>query len=91
MVLEIQEMDKESTETQLCFDLVMMVYLTGKERNEKEWKKLFLAAGFSHYKITPIMGLRSLIEVDEDLELMEISFEFKFAVEDATRVVESES
>ncbi|KAK4577689.1 hypothetical protein RGQ29_027984 [Quercus rubra] len=63
MVLEIQEMDKESTETQLCFDLVMMVYLTGKERNEKEWKKLFLAAGFSHYKITPIMGLRSLIEV----------------------------
>ncbi|CBI21918.3 unnamed protein product, partial [Vitis vinifera] len=35
----------------------------GKERNEKEWEKLFLAAGFTHYKITPALGLRSLIEV----------------------------
>ncbi|KAJ0017299.1 hypothetical protein Pint_10502 [Pistacia integerrima] len=35
----------------------------GKERNEKEWERLFLEAGFSHYKITPMFGLRSLIEV----------------------------
>ncbi|KAH9751092.1 O-methyltransferase ZRP4 [Citrus sinensis] len=27
-----------------------------------DWKKLFLAAGFSHYKITPNLGLWSLIE-----------------------------
>jgi trans-resveratrol di-O-methyltransferase len=63
MVLENQETDKETAETQLCFDLLMMVNVNGIERNEKEWKKLFLAAGFTHYKITPIMGLRSLIEV----------------------------
>jgi trans-resveratrol di-O-methyltransferase len=63
MVLENQETDEKTTETQLCFDLLMMVNVNGRERNEKEWKKLFLAAGFSHYNITPIMGLRSLIEV----------------------------
>ncbi|EOX99549.1 Flavonoid o-methyltransferase related [Theobroma cacao] len=52
-----------SIETQLFFDMLMMVLVTGKERNEEEWATLFLAAGFSDYKITPIMGLRSLIEV----------------------------
>ncbi|KAK8986965.1 hypothetical protein V6N11_055282 [Hibiscus sabdariffa] len=36
---------------------------TGRERREEEWAKLFFAAGFSNYKITPILGLRSLIEV----------------------------
>ena len=40
-----------------------MTVVTGRERNEKEWEKLFLEAGFSHYKINPIFGLRSLIEV----------------------------
>ncbi|PON31619.1 O-methyltransferase COMT-type [Parasponia andersonii] len=55
--------DRKSAETQLCFDMLMMVNLTGKERNEKEWGKLFSAAGFSNYKITPIVGLRYLIEV----------------------------
>ncbi|KAK9214172.1 hypothetical protein WN944_006160 [Citrus x changshan-huyou] len=34
----------------------------GKERSVCDWKKLFLAAGFSHYKITPNLGLWSLIE-----------------------------
>ncbi|KAF7833248.1 trans-resveratrol di-O-methyltransferase-like [Senna tora] len=53
----------ELKEAKLLFDVVMMVYVTGKEREEKEWEKLFLQAGFSHYKITPIFGLRSLIEV----------------------------
>ncbi|KAB1222738.1 Trans-resveratrol di-O-methyltransferase [Morella rubra] len=32
-------------------------------RYEKEWEKLFLEAGFSHYKIIPLFGLRSLVEV----------------------------
>ncbi|XP_028117939.1 trans-resveratrol di-O-methyltransferase-like [Camellia sinensis] len=41
----------------------MMVLAIGRERSEKEWEKIFLEAGFSHYKITPIFGLRSLIEV----------------------------
>nr|POE80743.1 trans-resveratrol di-o-methyltransferase [Quercus suber] len=42
---------------------VMMVLLPGKERSQKEWEKLFLEAGFSHYKIVSSFGMRSLIEV----------------------------
>ena len=53
-----------SVETQLFFDMLMMVMLAGKERNEKEWAKLFKAAGFNGgFKITPILGLKSVIEV----------------------------
>ncbi|KAK9267078.1 hypothetical protein L1049_009496 [Liquidambar formosana] len=55
--------EHELTETKLMFDMLMMTVVTGRERNEKEWEKFFLEAGFSHYKITPIFGLRSLIEV----------------------------
>ncbi|PON43707.1 O-methyltransferase COMT-type [Parasponia andersonii] len=55
--------DDQSVETQLFFDMHMMVLLTGKQRNEEEWAKLFCDAGFSSYKITPILGLRSLIEL----------------------------
>ncbi|XP_020230939.1 trans-resveratrol di-O-methyltransferase [Cajanus cajan] len=51
------------TEAKLFFDMLMMVLVNGKEREEKEWEKLFLEAGFSHYKITSIFGMRSLIEV----------------------------
>lgn len=53
----------ELTEAKLFFDMIMMIVVTGKEREEKEWEKLFLEAGFSHYKITNIFGMRSLIEV----------------------------
>ncbi|KAI9082953.1 hypothetical protein K1719_035096 [Acacia pycnantha] len=56
------DMDDESDETQLFFDMLMMVLVTGKERNEKEWTKLIFSAGFSDNKITPLLGLRSLIE-----------------------------
>ncbi|GKA32862.1 trans-resveratrol di-O-methyltransferase-like protein [Tanacetum coccineum] len=55
--------DDESLKTQLFFDMLMMALVTGRERNEKDWAKLFLDAGFSDYKITQILGLRSLIEV----------------------------
>ncbi|XP_038702410.1 isoflavone 4'-O-methyltransferase-like [Tripterygium wilfordii] len=56
--------DQESTELMLIFDIMMMALFTGKERSEKEWEKLFLDAGFSHYKIiTSMFGFRSLIEV----------------------------
>ncbi|KAF7146830.1 hypothetical protein RHSIM_Rhsim04G0071700 [Rhododendron simsii] len=55
--------DDDSMETQLFFDMLMMILVTGRERTEKEWAKLFADAGFSDYKITPILGLRSLIEV----------------------------
>ncbi|PKU81856.1 trans-resveratrol di-O-methyltransferase-like [Dendrobium catenatum] len=50
-------------ETQLLLDLHMMTLFGGKERNETEWSKLFIAAGFSGYKITASIVLRSIIEV----------------------------
>lgn len=62
MVVDNENINK-SVETQLFFDMLMMVILTGKERNKKEWVKLILSAGFSDYKITPILGLRSMIEI----------------------------
>ncbi|KAK4269239.1 hypothetical protein QN277_022425 [Acacia crassicarpa] len=55
--------DDESVETQLQFDLALMMWFPGKERNEKEWAHLFSSAGFTTYKITPVLGIRSLIEV----------------------------
>ncbi|KAB5530007.1 hypothetical protein DKX38_020088 [Salix brachista] len=63
MVRENQNGDKVSTETQLFFDLEMMVNLSGMERNEKEWAKLFFDAGFLNYKIHPVLGTRALIEL----------------------------
>lgn len=58
-----KEDDNDLADAKLYFDFLMMVLLTGRERSEKDWKNLFLNAGFSHYKITPMFGLRSLIEV----------------------------
>ncbi|XP_028766506.1 trans-resveratrol di-O-methyltransferase-like [Neltuma alba] len=59
-----EEKDKqEITEAQLYFDVMMMCLVNGEERDEQQWKKLFLEAGFSHYKISALFGLRSLIEV----------------------------
>ena len=55
--------NNESVETKLFFDMLMMVTLTGKERTKKEWVKLISSAGFSDYKITPILGLRAVIEI----------------------------
>ena len=53
----------ECTETQLFFDMMMMLMLGGKERDEKQWAQLIKEAGFSGYKIFPILGLRSLVEI----------------------------
>lgn len=61
--MENQKGDEESLKAQIYFDMLMMVLLPGKERNEKEWAKLFSDAGFSNYKITPSLGSRSLIEL----------------------------
>ncbi|KAI3465785.1 hypothetical protein Pfo_022448 [Paulownia fortunei] len=63
MIVDDEKEDHEATETQLFLDMLMMVDATGKERTEKEWAKLFFAAGFTSYKITPVLGLRSVIEV----------------------------
>ncbi|OAY33981.1 hypothetical protein MANES_13G140500v8 [Manihot esculenta] len=55
--------DDKITEVQLLFDMEMMCRVIGKERNEKEWAKLFSDAGFSNYKIISVLGSRTLIEV----------------------------
>jgi vacuolar-type H+-ATPase subunit F/Vma7 len=50
-------------EAQLLMDLNMMVLVPGKERDEEKWSKMFMDAGFTKYKISPILESRSLIEV----------------------------
>jgi trans-resveratrol di-O-methyltransferase len=50
-------------EAQLLIDLSMMMLVTGKERDEEQWSRLFMDAGFTRYKISPVLGCRSLIEV----------------------------
>ncbi|MBA0626860.1 hypothetical protein Godav_004446 [Gossypium davidsonii] len=63
IVINVEKDEHELTEAKLFFDMLMMVEVSGRERTEQDWQKLFMAAGFSHYKLTPLFGLRSLIEV----------------------------
>lgn len=51
-----------SKETQVLSDVYKM-YMDGVEREEDEWAKIFSEAGFSDYKISPVLGFRSIIEV----------------------------
>eukprot|EP00268_Persea_americana_P063234 TRINITY_DN81857_c0_g1_i1.p1 TRINITY_DN81857_c0_g1~~TRINITY_DN81857_c0_g1_i1.p1 ORF type:complete len:363 (+),score=72.31 TRINITY_DN81857_c0_g1_i1:56-1144(+) len=62
MVLNANK-DHKPMETQLYFDVLMLVNTKGREREEHEWRKIFMDAGFDDYKISPVLGLRSLIEV----------------------------
>ncbi|KAF3677889.1 putative bidirectional sugar transporter SWEET14-like [Capsicum annuum] len=63
VLMDSQKGDDKSYETQLFYDMLMMVDASGKQRIEQEWAKLFLDAGFTDYEIIPILGLRSVIEV----------------------------
>ncbi|KAI6705249.1 hypothetical protein NL676_008211 [Syzygium grande] len=63
VISETEDDDAKATATKLFFDMLMMTVVTGTERTEKEWEKLFSEAGFRQHKITPMFGLRSLIEV----------------------------
>ncbi|CAI0445124.1 unnamed protein product [Linum tenue] len=63
IVMNEKKDEHELAGTKLLYDLLMMLVVNGKERSEKEWERLFLEAGFKHYKITALVGLRSLIEV----------------------------
>ncbi|KAK8987016.1 hypothetical protein V6N11_055333 [Hibiscus sabdariffa] len=60
---KVNEENSKTFETQLFMDMLMLTAATGRQRREEEWAKLFCAAGFSDYKIFPLLGLRSLIEV----------------------------
>ncbi|KAL6198363.1 hypothetical protein ACLB2K_028154 [Fragaria x ananassa] len=44
IVINEEKDEHESTEAKLFFDMLMMVLVTGRERSEKEWEKLFLVA-----------------------------------------------
>ncbi|CAI0376164.1 unnamed protein product [Linum tenue] len=55
--------DSRSMGTSLVVDMLFMSFLEGCLRTEKQWAKLFSDAGFNNYKITPVGGLRVLIEV----------------------------
>jgi hypothetical protein len=50
-------------EAQVAIDLLMMMATGGKERDEHEWHKIFMEAGFKHYKIRPAVGFLSVIEL----------------------------
>ncbi|KAH6764045.1 hypothetical protein C2S52_012938 [Perilla frutescens var. hirtella] len=63
IVVGDQKQDNRATETQFFFDLQVMVQINGRERSEKDWANLFSTAGFKNYKITHVLGLRSVIEV----------------------------
>ncbi|KAK7400636.1 hypothetical protein VNO78_11865 [Psophocarpus tetragonolobus] len=63
IVIDEADDDEELTELKLDYDLVMLTMFNGKEREKKEWEKLIYDAGFSSYKITPVFGFKSLIEV----------------------------
>ncbi|OEL19503.1 hypothetical protein BAE44_0019478 [Dichanthelium oligosanthes] len=54
--------DQKHEETQVLFDLFIM-FINGAERDEQESKKIIIEAGFSYYKIIPVLGVRSIIEV----------------------------
>ncbi|KAL2483378.1 O-methyltransferase family protein [Forsythia ovata] len=63
IIVDNQKGDDEAIETKLFFDMLMMVLVSGRERNEKEWAKIFYDASFNNYKITHSLGLRSVIEI----------------------------
>ncbi|TKV94011.1 hypothetical protein SEVIR_9G268000v4 [Setaria viridis] len=61
MVVGSKPSDIKLLETQVLCDLDIMK-IGGVERDEQEWNKIFLEAGFKDYNIMPL-GLRSIIEL----------------------------
>ncbi|TKW00512.1 hypothetical protein SEVIR_8G114000v4 [Setaria viridis] len=49
-------------ETQVLYDLFFMI-VNGIERDEQEWRKIIFEAGFAEYKIIPVLGVRSIVEL----------------------------
>ncbi|CAK8540731.1 unnamed protein product [Lathyrus sativus] len=62
LVINKKKDEKQITQLKLQID-IGMACLNGKERNEEELKNLFVEAGFTDYKISPLTGLLSLIEI----------------------------
>ncbi|KAK7340647.1 hypothetical protein VNO77_21356 [Canavalia gladiata] len=62
IVINQKQDEHDVTALKLLMD-VNMACLNGKERTEEEWKKIFTEAGFQDYKISPLTGLVSLVEI----------------------------
>ena len=62
MVVEEGSSNLKQGEMQALYDLFMTL-INGIERDEQEWKSIFFEAGFSDYKISPVLGARSIIEL----------------------------
>nr|AKW47171.1 isoflavone 4'-O-methyltransferase [Pueraria montana var. lobata] len=63
IVINEKQDEHKVTELKLLLDVAMACVLNGKERNEEEWKKLFMEVGLQDYKISPLTGYLSLIEI----------------------------
>ena len=63
VVINQEKDEHDVTTTKLLFDALMMSLVTRKERNKREGEKLFLEAGFSHYKIVSSFGMKSIVEI----------------------------
>ncbi|KAJ1257090.1 hypothetical protein BS78_K222800 [Paspalum vaginatum] len=50
-------------ESQLLMDMLMMVNIRGRQRDENDWREIFMEAGFTDYKIIKKIGARGVIEV----------------------------
>ncbi|KAG2618134.1 hypothetical protein PVAP13_3NG258199 [Panicum virgatum] len=62
MVVEEGSSNLKQGEMQALYDIFMTI-INGIERDEQEWKSIFFEAGFSDYKISPVLGVRSIIEL----------------------------
>jgi trans-resveratrol di-O-methyltransferase len=63
VVINEEKDEDDITKMKLHADTYMMVLLTGKERDKKEWEKLFFNAGFTHYNIVASHGMESVVEL----------------------------
>uniref|UniRef100_A0A2Z5P0W7 Noribogaine 10-O-methyltransferase n=1 Tax=Tabernanthe iboga TaxID=141617 RepID=N10MT_TABIB len=64
IIMETEKHDIDEFDyAKMCMDMEMLVLCNSKERTEKELAMLVSEAGFSGYKIFPVLGIRSLIEV----------------------------
>ncbi|KNA22992.1 hypothetical protein SOVF_028820 [Spinacia oleracea] len=63
MVVGISSDNVNHSQSQFLMDMQMVSVLGAKERTEQQWKHLFINSGFGDYKILPILGSRSVIEV----------------------------
>ncbi|KAJ0462015.1 putative trans-resveratrol di-O-methyltransferase [Helianthus annuus] len=63
IVLKDEELGNKTLETQLFYDMFEFTTTKGRQRSEKDWAKLFHDACFSGYKIYPVLGISSVIEV----------------------------